>query len=81
MTIKDLKKGDFFTLRPIEKPKAAQIYIRGDYDRGLQAYWCPCFNNMSDIRFIESSREVFTDFKAFPVLRSKEVQVGQHGRR
>ena len=32
--LKDVKKGEFFTKKPIEEPKETQVFIRGDYDRG-----------------------------------------------
>ena len=28
--LKNLKKGDYFTLKPIEEPTGDQVYIKGD---------------------------------------------------
>ena len=32
--LKDVKKGEFFTKKPIEEPKETQVFIRVEYDRG-----------------------------------------------
>lgn len=37
--LKDLKPGEFFTLKPIEEPKESQVYIRAEYDRTERKYW------------------------------------------
>ena len=31
--LKNVKQGEYFTLRPIAEPKESQVYIRGEYDR------------------------------------------------
>ena len=36
MKIKELKKGEFFTLKPTNEPKENQVFIRGDYDRSMK---------------------------------------------
>lgn len=33
LTLGALKKGDWFTLKPIAEPKDSQVYEKGDYDR------------------------------------------------
>ena len=38
MKLKELKQGDWFTLKPIEAPKESQVYIRGEYDRTEKKY-------------------------------------------
>lgn len=62
MTIKELKKGDFFTLKPITEPKESQVYIRGEYDRSEKKYSCGKFSDMCYERFFKGDKEVFTDF-------------------
>lgn len=48
--LKDVRKGEWFTRKPIEDPKDNQIWIRGDYDRETKKY---CSSNFDDInRFI-----------------------------
>ena len=36
--LKDLKKGEFFTKKPIEEPKETQVFIRGEYDKSEKKY-------------------------------------------
>ena len=40
MKIKDLKKGAFFTKKPVDNPKESQVWIRGEYDRSEKKYEC-----------------------------------------
>lgn len=59
--IKDLKCGEFFTLKPIAEPKESQVYIRGKYDRSLRKYSCGKFDDISACRNFSGDKEVFTD--------------------
>ena len=40
LTLGALKKGDWFTLKPIAEPKDSQVYEKGDYDRSEKKYSC-----------------------------------------
>ena len=62
MKIKELKKGEFFTLKPINNPKETQVYIRGDYDRETRKYSCGKFSDISFSRLLDGDKEVYTDF-------------------
>ena len=62
MTVKDLKRGDFFTVKPIENPTEKQVYIRGDYDRSTKKYTCTRFDDICTTRDFPGSKTVFTDF-------------------
>ena len=62
MKIKDLKKGEFFTLKPLENPKENQVYIRGEYDRSCKKYDCGKFSDISYSRFFDGNKEVYTEF-------------------
>lgn len=62
MTVKELKKGDWFTLKDIEYPKESQVYIRGEYDRGSKTYSCIKWNDMNEERFFKGTKKVFTEF-------------------
>lgn len=62
MKIKDLKKGAFFTKKPIPHPIARQVYIRGDYDRSQKKYECKKFDDISAAIYLKGDAEVYTDF-------------------
>lgn len=62
MTIKELKKGDYFTKKQIEYPTEKQVWIRGDYDRGSKTYSCYCFDDVNKECFLKGTKEVFIDF-------------------
>ena len=61
-TLKELKKGDIFTLKAIEKPFDSQVWIKGDYDRSLKAFSCINYADANRERFFKASREIFTEF-------------------
>nr|DAU46127.1 MAG TPA: hypothetical protein [Caudoviricetes sp.] len=60
--IKDLKKGDFFTLKPIEEPHDFQVYIKGDYIRSDKKFECSKFTDFCDFKYYRSTKIVYTDF-------------------
>lgn len=62
ITVKELKKGEFFTRKPIELPTEKQVYIRGDYDRGTRCYECTRFDDISRTVLIPGEKAVYTDF-------------------
>ena len=62
MKLKELKVGSWFTLKPIEDPKASQVYIRGEYDRESKKYDCGKFSDISYSRLLKGDTEVYTDF-------------------
>ncbi len=62
MKIKDLKIGEFFTIKPLEYPKESQVYIRGEYDRTEKKYDCGKFDDISCSRMFSGNKEVYTDF-------------------
>lgn len=43
--IKDLKKGEYFTLRPMEEAKESQVWIKGNYTRRKKGYSCTKWND------------------------------------
>ena len=62
MTVKELKKGDFFTKKPIETPKDRQVFIRGNYDRTQKKYECVRFDDINVCCYLKGGTEVYTDF-------------------
>ena len=61
-TIKDLKKGEYFTLKPIAEPKPSQVYVKGDYDRSEKKYDCIKFSDICSSRSLKPTTIVYTDF-------------------
>ena len=61
MTVKELKKGEFFTKKDILYPKDTQVFIRGDYDRSTKKYECIRFSDCNDVLYISGNKEVFTN--------------------
>ena len=62
MTLKQLKIGEYFTLKPLENPTEKQVFIRGEYDRTEKKFECGRFDNISYSRYLSGKTEVYTDF-------------------
>lgn len=60
--LKDLKKGEFFTLKPIEETKKSQVWIRDEYDRSERKYECYKFEDICHFHSWNGDKKVFTDF-------------------
>lgn len=62
MTIRELRKGEFFTLKPIEEPKERQVYVRASYDPSTKKYEAFRFSDVCDTRQFKPDTIVYTDF-------------------
>ena len=62
MKLKDLKSGEYFTIKPLTFPKENQVYIRGEYDRTEKKYCCGKFSDISESRMFDGEKEVYIDF-------------------
>ena len=60
--VKELKKGDWFTKKAIAEPRESQVWIRGEYDRGMRKYECYRFDDVNTFCYIQGTKEVYTDF-------------------
>ena len=60
--LKELKKGDFFTLKDISDPNDNQVYVKGDYDRSSKTYDCYCFGDINKFRSVKADKLVFIGF-------------------
>lgn len=60
--IKDLKKDEFFTLKPIEYPKESQVWVFDGYDRSDRTYCAIKFSDIGDSRCFKGDKEVYTGF-------------------
>ena len=61
-TLKDLKKGEWFTLKPIEEPTEKQVFIKDDYNRTEKKYICGRFDDISYSRLLKGSTVVYIGF-------------------
>jgi hypothetical protein len=61
-TIKDLKKGEFFTLKPLNYPSKNQVYIKDSYDKSEKKYLVYAFSDISKSRLLKSDAVVYTNF-------------------
>ena len=61
--IKDLKKGEYFTLKPVEYPKESVVWIRGDYERSSKKYSVIKWNDICHESFMKGERIVYVDFE------------------
>lgn len=60
--IKDLKKGEWFTLKPIEEPAGMQVYVRGNYERSGKKYSCYKWADVNTERFFKGDKVVYVGF-------------------
>lgn len=61
--VRDLKKGELFTLKPLEEPKESQVWDFQGYDRSDRTYWAIRWDNISVSReFTNGDKEVYTGF-------------------
>lgn len=61
-TIKELKKGEFFTFKEIENPEERQIWIRGEYERSEKKYSCYKFSDINHETFKKGTTKVWVGF-------------------
>lgn len=60
--LKDLKKGEWFTLKPIENPTENQVYVKGDYVRSDNRYECSKWSDFCYTRYFLGNKLVYVDF-------------------
>lgn len=64
-TIKDLKNGDFFTLKDYGEEtevKEKNVWVRGDYDKASKTYSCCKYSDANHEHFFRGTKEVYIDF-------------------
>ena len=60
--MKDLKIGEFFTLKKVKEPKESQVYVRDEYDRSERKYWAKKWSDISAGKYISGDTRVYTEF-------------------
>lgn len=61
-TIKQLKQGDYFTLKPCEEAKESNVLVRGTYDRSTKTFECYKFSDVCHFHYFKANKVVYTDF-------------------
>ena len=61
--LKDLKRGTWFTLKPVDNPRESQVFIKSDYDRSERKYWATTWSDIGDGKYVSGDREVYIDFE------------------
>lgn len=65
MKLKDLKKGEPFTLKSIDNPHSSIVYIKGTYNRHAKKYKCVNFEDNSKTKMLDPNKYVYQDFVDF----------------
>ena len=60
--LKSLKKGDWFTIKPIVYPDDNQVYVKDEYDRSTKKYCCGRCDDISYSREFAGTKMVYTNF-------------------
>ena len=61
--LKELKKNDLFTLKPIKNPKENPAYIKSSYNRTNKKYSCIRYSAIiSEIIMLKGETIVYIDF-------------------
>lgn len=61
-TVKQLKKGEFFTRKPIASPTEKQVLVRGEYDRTSKRFSCHHWDDINHEIFLKGDTKAYTDF-------------------
>lgn len=59
--LKTLKKGAWFTIKPIAEPTDKQVYIKDDYDREEKKFMCGRCDDISYSTYFSGSKLVYDD--------------------
>ena len=57
--VKELKHGEYFTLKEIEEPKESQVWVRDDYDPAEKEFICYNFADTSKWKYLKGDKKVF----------------------
>lgn len=60
--LKDLKQGEYFTLKPYDCPDENKVYVRGEYERTEKKYSCTKFTDTCAETFKKGATTVYTGF-------------------
>lgn len=61
-TLKNVKPGEYFTLKPVEEPTEKLVYIREGYDRSTKKYGYSKFTDCNSYNERKGDTVVYIDF-------------------
>lgn len=59
--LKSLKKGAWFTIKPIAEPKESQVWVKGDYDKSTKKFDCYRWDDINNYKEISGDKLVYDD--------------------
>lgn len=59
---KDIKKGTYFTKKPIFEPKESQVLVADEYDKSAKTYGHHKFSNVNDCAEMKGTAKVYVEF-------------------
>lgn len=60
--IREVKIGEYLTLKSEEFPKENIVWVRGEYNRSLKMYSLYKFSDVNHERFEKGDKECYVDF-------------------
>jgi hypothetical protein len=61
--LRNVKRGEFFTLAPVPFPSMSRVYRREEYDASARAFYaCKCSDVWGDWRTFKGARVVYVGF-------------------
>lgn len=60
--LKDLKVGDWFTLKPVAEPSENIVWVRDAYDRGSKKYSCYKWSDVNHESLKNGNTKVYIGF-------------------
>ena len=60
--LRELRQGNYFTLKEIQYPTMSQVWVKDYYDRSERQFWCHRYDDVNEGRFVSGDRIVYVDF-------------------
>ena len=60
--LRELKKGEWFTIKELESPDESQVWVKDHYNRDDKTFTCHCFGDVNRERFFKANKAVFVGF-------------------
>lgn len=61
-TLKQVKRGEYFTFKPVEEPGDRLVYVREEYDRSTKKYGYSRFSDFNHYAERRGDFPVYVDF-------------------